>query len=62
MGFAFLPVAIGSLTAGYLADWLRLSWMETNPSAMWYAVAAIGVVSTILMIVYNTFFVKSESN
>lgn len=61
MGFAFLPVAIGSLTAGYLADWLRLSFMETNPSAMWYSVAAIGVVSTILMIVYNTFFVKSES-
>jgi dipeptide/tripeptide permease len=62
MGFAFLPVAIGSLTAGYLADWLRLSFMETNPSAMWYSVAAIGVVSTILMIVYNTFFVKPESN
>jgi dipeptide/tripeptide permease len=62
MGFAFLPVAIGSLTAGYLADWLRLSLMETNPAAMWYSVAAIGVVSTVLMIVYNTFFVKSESN
>lgn len=61
MGFAFLPVAIGSLTAGYLADFLRISFLETNPSMMWFSVAAIGVVSTALMIIYNTFFVKSES-
>jgi proton-dependent oligopeptide transporter, POT family len=62
MGFAFLPVAIGSLTAGYLADWLRLSFLETNPAAMWYSVAAIGLVSTLLMIIYNAFFVKSENH
>ncbi len=62
MGFAFLPVAIGSLTAGYLADWLRISFLESNPSIMWYIVAAIGVSCTLLMIIYNTFFVKSESN
>ena len=62
MGFAFLPVAIGSLTAGYLADWLRISFLETSPSTMWYVVAAIGVVSTLLMIGYNSLFVKSQSN
>ena len=62
MGFAFLPVAIGSLTAGYLADWLRITYLETNPSMMWYSVAGIGVVSTILMIFYNTFFVKSPTS
>jgi proton-dependent oligopeptide transporter, POT family len=62
MGFAFLPVAIGSLTAGYLADWLRITYLATNPSMMWYSVAGIGVVSTILMILYNTFFVKAEIN
>ncbi len=61
MGFAFLPVAIGSLTAGYLADWLRVSYLETNPSMMWYSIAGIGVVSTLLMILYNTFFVKPET-
>jgi len=62
MGFAFLPVAIGSLTAGYLADWLRITYLEANPSMMWYSVAGIGVISTVLMIVYNTFFVKSENS
>ena len=61
MGFAFLPVAIGSLTAGYLADWLRITYLESNPAMMWYSVAGIGVVSTVLMIFYNTFFVKSPS-
>lgn len=53
MGFAFLPVAIGSLTAGYIADWLRLTYMTTNPNMMWFYVAGIGVVTTTLMIIYN---------
>lgn len=61
MGFAFLPVAIGSLTAGYVADYLRLTFMDTNPSIMWYAVAGIGVVSTILMILYNILITKSST-
>jgi dipeptide/tripeptide permease len=59
MGFAFLPVAIGSLTAGYLADWLRITYLDTNPAMMWYTLTGIGVFATVLMILYNTFFVKS---
>lgn len=58
MGFAFLPVAIGAYTAGHLADWLRLTYMETNPSMMWYIVSAVGVTSTVLMIVYNKLVLK----
>jgi dipeptide/tripeptide permease len=61
MGFAFLPVAIGSLTAGYLADYLRITYLDTNPSMMWYAVAGIGVVSTILMILYNAIISKQST-
>jgi len=53
MGFAFLPVAIGSLTAGYLADWLRITYLDTNPAMMWYLLSGIGMTSTLLMIVYN---------
>ena len=55
MGFAFLPVAIGSFTAGYISDWLRLNYLTTDPSTMWYIVAGIGIVSTILMALYNFF-------
>lgn len=53
MGFAFLPVAIGSFGAGAVADWLRLTYMSTNPSMMWFILAAIGIGSTILVIIYD---------
>lgn len=53
MGFAFLPVAIGSFSAGIISDWLRLSYLETNPAMMWYTLSGIGIASTLLMIVYN---------
>jgi proton-dependent oligopeptide transporter, POT family len=58
MGFAFLPVAIGAFTAGFIADWLRLTYLHSNPSFMWYIVAGIGLVSTIMMILYNIFISK----
>lgn len=57
MGFAFLPVAIGSFVAGPVADWLRGAYMQTNPAMMWYIVAAIGIGSTVSMMLYNTFLI-----
>jgi POT family proton-dependent oligopeptide transporter len=59
MGFAFLPVAIGSFTAGYLADWLRLTFMNTNPSMMWFVLAGLGVTGTLLVIIHNAAFAKT---
>ncbi|MCS6974874.1 MAG: MFS transporter [Cyclobacteriaceae bacterium] len=61
MGFAFLPVAIGSVTAGGLADWLRNTYLQTNPSMMWYTLAGIGLTSTLLMLVYNVVVSKSKN-
>jgi len=58
MGFAFLPVAIGSFTAGPIADWLRSTYMSTNPSYMWYIVSGIGLFSAFLMVLYNFLLVK----
>jgi dipeptide/tripeptide permease len=58
MGFAFLPVAIGSITAGIIADWLRGTYLDTNPSMMWYTLSGIGMLSTLLMLLYNKFLVK----
>lgn len=55
MGFAFLPVAIGSFSAGVIADWLRTTYLDSNPAMMWYIVASIGFVSTFLMLLYNMF-------
>lgn len=53
MGFAFLPVAIGSFSAGVIADYLRLNYLETNPAMMWYTLSGIGIISTLLMVIYN---------
>ncbi|HMJ68455.1 MAG TPA: MFS transporter [Cyclobacteriaceae bacterium] len=58
MGFAFLPVAIGAFAAGFISDWLRLTYMETNPSMMWIILASIGIFSTVLLILYDRFLVK----
>lgn len=62
MGFAFLPVAIGSFTAGYLADWLRLTFMNTNPSMMWFVLAGLGIIGTLLVVIHNAAFAKTTEN
>ncbi|MEI9921734.1 MAG: MFS transporter [Bacteroidota bacterium] len=60
-GFAFLPIAVGAFSAGMVSDWLRISYMNTNPSLMWYILAGIGVISTILLVLYDRFLVKKTS-
>lgn len=61
MGFAFLPVAIGSFSAGMIADFLRLNYLDTNPAMMWYTLSGIGIVSTLLMVVYNAVVSRSST-
>lgn len=60
MGFAFLPVAIGSFVAGPLGGWLVESFLKQTyaPEKMWYILSGIGFGSTLLMVLYNIFFVK----
>jgi dipeptide/tripeptide permease len=58
MGFAFLPIAIGTFVAGWSSGYLVERYVEGgNPNApqMWYVVGAYGVASTILMILYDRF-------
>ncbi len=53
MGFAFLPIAIGSFAAGPVADWLRQQYLAEQPHMMWYIVAFIGLLTTGSMIIFN---------
>ena len=55
MGFAFLPVALGSLVAGPLSGWLLQRYLQGahRPAGMWITLAAIGFASTALMIVHD---------
>ncbi len=60
MGFAFLPVAIGSFVAGPLSGWLVQTYIRDtfDPATMWYILAMIGFGSTLLMLLYNMFVAK----
>ncbi|MGC3946598.1 MAG: MFS transporter [Chryseolinea sp.] len=62
MGFAFLPVALGSFGAGAVSDWLRATYMQSNPSMMWYILTGIGLVCTLLMVIYNAVAMKEPTS
>jgi POT family proton-dependent oligopeptide transporter len=57
MGFAFLPIAIGTFIAGWvsgrLVDYYIHGAGKAAPQRMWQVVGAIGVVSTVLMVLYD---------
>jgi POT family proton-dependent oligopeptide transporter len=55
LGFAFLPIAIGYLIAGPLGGWLvrYFGTVVQRPSAMWFVVAAIGVVTAAALWLYD---------
>jgi dipeptide/tripeptide permease len=59
MGFAFLPVAIGTFVAGAMGGKLVAYYIQgpgsAAPQDMWLWVGGIGVVSTLLMLAYDRF-------
>ncbi len=61
MGIAFLPVAIGTFGTGLLAGRL-VEWYKdaAHPSHMWYVLGGIGVVTTILMVLYDRFLAPRD--
>lgn len=63
MGFAFLPIAIGSFIAGRLGTWLVEHYirLERKPAEMFLIVAGIGFVSTVLLYLYDRLFVTAEA-
>lgn len=62
MGFGFLPIAIGSFIAGRLGTWLVETYMRDSnqPWRMWIVCAAIGAVSTALMLVHDRVYRRAE--
>lgn len=55
MGFAFLPIGIGSLIGGPFGGWLMHHFGEVkqNPTAIWWVVCAVGVGTGILLWIYD---------
>jgi dipeptide/tripeptide permease len=63
MGFAFLPLGIGSLVAGKFSGWIIHHFGEEmhRPELIWWAVVCVGVVTTLLLWIYDL-YVRQEAN
>ena len=63
MGFAFLPVAIGSLLAGPLSGWLVAHYIKgsARPGGMWVVCAVIGFAATALMLLHDRVYRRAQS-
>jgi proton-dependent oligopeptide transporter, POT family len=55
MGFAFLPIGIGSLIGGWFGGTVMHHFGEVQhrPALIWWSVTAVGLVTTVLLWVYD---------
>ena len=55
MGFAFLPIGIGSLIGGWFGGTLLHHFGEVKhqPSGIWWVVAGVGVLTAVLLWIYD---------
>jgi POT family proton-dependent oligopeptide transporter len=58
MGFAFMPIGIGSLIGGWFGGTLMHHFGEVThqPARIWWTVTGVGVVTTALLWVYDRYF------
>jgi POT family proton-dependent oligopeptide transporter len=58
MGFAFLPIGIGSLIGGWFGGTLVHHFGEVThqPARMWWVVTGVGVATTVLLWIYDRAF------
>jgi MFS family permease len=55
MGFAFLPIGLGSLAGGWFGGFLihRFGEVQHQPGRIWWAVAGVGVATAGLLFAYD---------
>jgi dipeptide/tripeptide permease len=55
MGFAFLPIGIGSLIGGWFGGRMMHHFAEVQhqPARAWWAISAVGLVTAVLLIIYD---------
>jgi MFS family permease len=62
MGFAFLPIGIGSLIGGWLSGRLlkHFGEIQHRPDMIWWIVTGIGIVTALLLFVYDRAILPRE--
>ena len=62
MGFAFLPLGIGSFVAGSVGGKLlhHFGEVQHQPQRFWWAITAIGLATTLLLWIYDRVVKPSE--
>lgn len=63
MGFAFLPIGIGSLIGGPFGGFLLHHFGEVThqPQRVWWVVTAVGLATALLLWIYDRVFMPSEA-
>jgi proton-dependent oligopeptide transporter, POT family len=63
MGFAFLPIGVGSLIGGWFGGKVMHHFGEVQhqPQRAWFVITAVGVLTTLLLWLYDR-IVKPESH
>ena len=63
MGFAFLPIGIGSLVGGRFAGWLLHHYGEVQhrPESVWWVITAVGVATAALLWIYDLFVMTKDN-
>jgi proton-dependent oligopeptide transporter, POT family len=63
MGFAFLPLGIGSLVGGKFGGFLihHFGEVQHRPAMMWWVIIGVGVATTILLWIYDRFMLPTAA-
>jgi dipeptide/tripeptide permease len=63
MGFAFLPLGIGSLIGGNFGGFLIHHYGEVKhqPGMMWVVITAVGILTALLLWIYDKFVLPKET-
>jgi MFS family permease len=63
LGFAFLPIGIGSLIGGWFAGLLlhHFGEVQHQPQRIWWVVTAVGVATALLLWIYDRLVEPAKS-
>ena len=64
MGYAFPPIGLGFLVAGWMGGWLLHEFGDVlkQPTEMWWPIVGVGVITAALMLLYDRVFKPTKAD